>query len=262
MFKKTVLLCLLILTALGMIVVGCGGETPKSNSAKKPKLSHVITVGTSASFAPFEYKNANGKDYMGFDVDLMTAIAKEMDSRIEIHDMKFDQLLSELDAGKVDVVISGMTDNDERRQQADFSASYYKTGLTIVVKNTDTVIKDLDDLAGKKVAVQRGTSSSDVVSKLPDVTLKEMISASDALQELAKGRVDAVVNDRPVNDYYIVKNGYADLKVLEELIFPEDYAIAVSKKNPELLRKIDAILLKLKKNGTYDKIYKKWFTRK
>ena len=161
-----------------------------------------------------------------------------------------------------DISISGMTINEERKKNVLFSEPYYQSGLTIVVKKDNTDINGFKDLAGKTVAVQIGTTSAKEVKKNPDIRVKELNSSADTFLELKAGGVQAVVNDRPVNDYYIAKSGEKDVRVVNELLTSEDYGIAMAKDNQEMQKKVNDALKKLKENGKYDEIYKKWFGKK
>ena len=162
----------------------------------------------------------------------------------------------------IDVAISGVTINDERKQNVLFSDPYYQAGLTMVVRSDEQAIHKFADLKGKKVAVQIGTTSAEEAKKIEGVQVKELNTPADCFMELKAGGVDAVINDRPVNDYYIVKNGAQGVKALDERLTAEDYGIAVGKDNKELQEKINAALKKIKENGEYDKIYAKWFGEK
>lgn len=260
MVKKSILVFLVFLTVLGLIVSGCGNN--EGNGAQsKLKTEKVLKVGVNADFAPFEFKDADNKKFVGFDVDLISAIAKEMDCKPKFYDMKFEELLPSLESGKVDLVVSGMTITSERRKMAEFSDPYYKTGISIIVRKKDKAINSVEDLPGKRIAVKRGTTSADMVKKMKGVILKETNSAADALQELDKGLVEAVVNDKPVNAYYIAKNGYLNVRMLDELIEPQDFGIAIKKGNSDLLDKVNQSLTKLRGNGSFDTIYKKWFVK-
>ena len=255
--KKFMTLCLVALLALTTLAAGCGGGTKDDKASQK--TDKVLRIGTNADFAPFEFQDVSGKEYQGFDMDLIRAVAKEMGYKAEIQNINFDGLIPALEAGNLDVIISGMTINDERKKKVDFSDPYYKSGLSIIVKKDDKSINKFSDLAGKKVAVQIGTTSAMEVKKIEGATVKEFNSSADTFLELKAGGVDAVVNDRPVNDYYIMKSGVTDVRRLEELLTSEDYGIASSKKNPEIKKQVDAALKKLHDNGEYDKIFKKWF---
>ena len=257
--KKFMTLCLVALLALAALAAGCGGDGGKKDSKADQKTEKVLRIGTNADFAPFEFQDVSGKEYQGFDMDLIRAVAKEMGYKAEIQNINFDGLIPALEAGNLDVIISGMTINDERKKKVDFSDPYYKSGLSIIVKKDDKSINKFSDLKGKKVAVQIGTTSAMEVKKIEGAEVKEFNSSADTFLELKAGGVDAVVNDRPVNDYYIMKSGVTDVRRLEELLTSEDYGIASSKKNPEMKKQLDAALKKLHDNGEYDKIFKKWF---
>jgi len=256
MMKKVWLLALAALLVFGALAGGCGGD---KKAEEKAPAGKALKIGTNADFAPFEFQDVSGKEYVGFDMDLIRAVAKEMGVKADIQNLNFDGLIPSLEAGNIDVCISGMTINEERKQKVLFSDPYYKSGLSIIVKKNDTNIKKFQDLSGKRVAVQIGTTSAKEVKKINGVQVKEFNSSADTFMELKAGGVDAVVNDRPVNDYYIVKSGVTDVKALDELLTSEDYGIAISKKNPELQKKVNEALKKLKANGEFDKIYKKWF---
>ena len=253
MSRKLLVLCMAALMAMAALVAGCGGEQKAAESEK------VLKVGVNADFAPFEFQDESGKEYQGFDMDLIGAVGEEMGYKVEINNLNFDGLIPALEAGNIDVCISGMTINEERKQKVNFSDPYYKSGLSIIVAKDNDSIKKFEDLKGKKVAVQIGTTSAAEVKKIEGVEVKEFNSSADTFMELRAKGVDAVVNDRPVNDYYIMKSGETNVKALPDLLTSEDYGIAVSKKNEELLNKVNDALRKLHENGKYDEIFTKWF---
>ncbi len=249
-----------LFAAASLALAGCGGSPNASSGSGSG--DKVLRVGTNADFAPFEFQDEGGKEYQGFDMDLIRAVAKEMGYTADIQNLNFDGLIPAIGSKNIDVAVSGMTINDERKEKVLFSDPYYKSGLTIVVKKDNTAINKFKDLEGKKVAVQIGTTSAEEVKKIPNVEVKEFNSSADTFMELKAGGVDAVVNDRPVNDYYILKSGEKDVRTLDELLTSEDYGIAMAKDNTELQKKINDALKKLKDNGEYDKIYAKWFGEK
>lgn len=253
MTKKLLLVCMAALMAI-FALAGCGGDQKAADNGKK-----VLKVGTNADFAPFEFQSEDGKEYQGFDMDLIRAVGKEMGVEVEINNVNFDGLIPALEAGNIDVCISGMTINDERKQKVLFSDPYYKSGLSIIVAKDNDSIKKFEDLKGKKVAVQIGTTSAAEVKKIEGVEVKEFNSSADTFMELRAKGVDAVVNDRPVNDYYILKSGETNVKALPDLLTSEDYGIAVSKQNEATQKAVNEALKKLKDNGEYDKIFEKWF---
>ncbi len=244
MFKWKKLLAVGALALAATIgFAGCGGNNAATSSSSGAK---TLKVGSSVDFAPFEFQDEGQAEYQGFDMDLIRAIGKEMGYDVEISNIGFDGLIPALQAKNVDVLITGMTINDERKQSVDFSDPYYQSGLTIVVRENEENIKSFDDLKGKRIAVQIGTTSAKETKVIPGAELKN-------------GGVDAVVNDRPVNDYFIHSSQQTGVKTLPDRLTSEDYGIAVAKGNTELLTKINDALKKLKDNGEYDKIFAKWF---
>ena len=134
----------LVLTGalVSLALVGCGGGDQAKQEAK------VLRVGSAIDFAPFEFQDEGQKDYQGFDMDLIRAIAKEMGSEAEIQNIGFDGLIPALQAKNIDVIISGMTINDERKQKVNFSDPYYQSGLTMIVRSDEQAIKSFKDLKG------------------------------------------------------------------------------------------------------------------
>ena len=253
MSKKIISLVVVAVLVLSFGLVGC---------SKDAAPSKVLKVGSEVSFAPFEFQEEGSKEYTGFDMELIRAIGKQMGYEVQIQNMGFDGLIPGLDAGNIDVAISGMTITQERAKKVNFSKPYYKSGLTVVVKSDNEAVKSFKDLEGKKIAVQLGTTGADEAKKISNSQVREFNNAPEAFLELKAGGVDAVINDKPVNDYYIAKAGSKDNKVVGEPLTSEDYGIATTKKNKELADKIDKALDELKKNGEYEKIYVKWFNKK
>ncbi|SDF62388.1 basic amino acid ABC transporter substrate-binding protein [Sporolituus thermophilus] len=257
MSKKIITFIVLALFALTLGLAGCGQQKQQGqNQAAAPK---VLKVGAETTFPPFEFQDEKTKEYTGFDVDLMKAIGKQLGYEVQIASMGFDALIPALEAGQIDVIASAMTITDERAKKVNFSKPYYKSGLTIVVKADNNTIKSFKDLEGKRIAVQIGTTGAEEAKKIKDAKVREFNSASEAYMELKAGGVDAVVNDKPVNDYYLAQGGAKDAKTVGDILQAEEYGIATAKKNTELANKINQALDELKKNGEYDKIYQKWF---
>ena len=261
MKKKTLVWLVLALFTVALGIAGCGGEKNPQNAGKK-----VVRVGAEMTFPPFEFQDEKSKDYVGFDMDLARALAKEMGMELEIQSMGFDALIPALDSGTIDMIASGVSITPERQQKVAFSAPYYKSGLSILVKNENTTIKNFKDLEGKKIAVQIGTTSAEEARKIPGAVVREFNGVPETFMELKAGGVDAVVNDLPVNQYYLgqfEKKGDAFAKLATtELKNAEDYGIAVAKKNTELAGKVNKALETLKANGEYDKLHQKWFGKK
>lgn len=255
MNKKFLLICAALLMLVVMAVAGCGKDNAKTDV-------NVLRVGTEATYAPFEFQEESSKEYAGFDMDLIRAVGKQMGYEVQINNVAFDGLIPALEAGNIDIAVSGMTITEERAKKILFSDPYYQAGITIMVKEGDESIKSFDDLVGKRIAVQIGTVSAAAAAKIPNAQVREFNNSSEVFLELSIGGVDAVINDLPVSAYYLQQNPTCGNKLLPEIRSVESYGFAMTKKNTELKAKIDAALIELKKNGEYEKIYMKWFNQK
>ena len=240
-----------------VLILGLSACGKSGNSGDK-----VLRVGAETTFPPFEYQEQGSSEYTGFDMDLIRAIAKELGLSVEIKSMQFDGLIPALQAGNIDAIISAVTITDERKAKVDFSDPYYNSGLAIVVPRDNTAVKSFKDLEGKKLAVQIGTTSASEAKKIKNAVVREFNSTSDAYLELKAGGADAVINDLPVSQDFLNKGGNAYAKLVGEILNSEQYGIAVKKENADLLKKINAGLAALRKNGEYDKLYVKWFGTK
>lgn len=250
-FKK--ILTLLIVASIGLAVVGCGDGATMKRIEKSGKL----VVGTSADYAPYEYHAMiDGKDtIIGFDISIANEIAKDLGVQLEIVDSGFDGLLQSLNTDKVDIVISGMNPDDERRKAVDFSKIYYEAKQGVMVRAEDKdKIKSIADLSGKKVGAQLGTTQEDIAKEqMKDSTLVSLGKIPDLVMELKSKKIDALVVELPVANGYVKNNN--DL-ALSELTVEEESggsAIAVKKGNEALLKLIDATIDRLMKDGSIDK---------
>ena len=270
-YGKYVALVAVAALAVGTLaLVGCSQaaapsapapSTSTSTAAPAPVLKVVtpgtLIAGSDTSFPPFESMKGNVAE--GFDVDLGAAIAKQLGLTLEFKSYKFDTLIPTLVAGgKFDIIMSGMTINDARKLEIDFSDPYINSNQSIAVQNSSTA-KAAADLTGKKIGVQSGTTgqawAKEHIKNAQLVPFDDALAAFSALQA---GKVDAVVNDLPVSAA-IVKDTTRGLKIIEEVPTGEQYGIGVSKANPDLLKAINAALATVKSSGEYDTIYKKWF---
>lgn len=264
--KKVAKLLLIGMLIMGLAfsVVGCTKKAADDKAATDQKAAPkpVLNVGSETTYAPFEYTE-NG-NYVGFDMDLIRAIGAAEGYEVKISPLGFDALIPAVQAGTVDVCISAMTIKEDRAKVIDFSTPYFKAGLIVAVAQNNTTIKSLDDLKGKRLAAEVGTTGLDASNGVKALdsktTVKVFDSVGEAFMELEKGGVDAVINDMPVTSYYITTKGKDKVKMVGEVFKAEDqYGIGVKKGNTEVLAKINEGLAKLKANGEYDKIYKKWF---
>ena len=215
----------------------------------------VVYVGTNAEFAPFEYLEKN--KVVGFDIDLLDAISKETGLEFKVQDMAFDGLLPALQTKKVDMVIAGMSATPERKKAVAFSKPYFKAKQVVITKGVDKSLKSFKDLAGKKVGVMLGFTGDTVVSEIKGVKVERFNASYAAIMALSQNKIDAVVLDSEPAKKYTANN--KQLIIASIPAEEEDYAIAVRKNDKELLDKINTALDKIKANGEYDKLLKKYF---
>ncbi len=255
------LLIVMLIGLIGAFGVGCSSDnnngTPAAgdkDNIEKPKY----TVAFEATFAPLEFRDEKTGEFTGFDIELIKAIGKVEGFDVELKDMGFDGIVSSVKTGNIDIGASGLTIREDRLESVDFSIPYYQAGLGIVVRANEDKIKSFEDLKGKKIAVQIGTTGADYAKTIKGAKVTDFDQVTDALMEVKNGGADALVNDNPVNQYYVSKSK-KDYKIVGDILESEYYGIAVKKGNTELLEKINNGLKKLKENGEYAKLYKKWF---
>jgi len=218
--------------------------------------NNVVYVGTNAEFAPFEYLDKN--KIVGFDIDLLDAISKETGLEFKIQDMAFDGLLPALQTKKIDMVIAGMSATPERQKAVAFSKPYFKAKqVVITTPEKAKSLKSFKDLAGKKVGVMLGFTGDTVVSEIKGVKVERFNAAYAAILALSQNKIDAVVLDsEPAKKYTANNKQFVIANIPAE---EEDYAIAFRKNDKELINKVNAALDKIKANGEYDKLLKKYF---
>ena len=247
--QRVIFALLGLVLALGLTVIPAFSQTPPN----------PFRVATEATFPPFEFQQ--GGQLTGFDIDLMRAIGKEADLNIDFRNLPFDGIIPALQARTVEAAISGMTITAERAQAISFSRPYFRAGLAIAVREDNKTIKNFEDLKGKRIAVQIGTTGALEATKIPGARVSQFDSAALALQELINGRVEAVVNDKPVTLYAIKQAGLRGVKVVGELLTEEFYGIALPKNSP-YLQLINDALGRVIESGQYDVIFRQWFGEK
>lgn len=259
--KRNKRLLVLIICLLCAVVPVIGTSYPAH-----AKGSQTLVVGTNAEFPPFEYLNNDG-EVDGFDVALIYAIGEKIGYDIEFVNMEFKSLVASIQNGSLDASIAGMTVTDERKQSVDFTDSYYEAVQYIVTKK-DSSIKGLEDLNGLKVAVQEGTTGDILVTPGEDnevitdsdTTVKRFKKGADAILELKNGGVDAVVIDANPAKRFVDANKDS-LTCFPDNGSTEEYAIAVSKDEPEVLELLNKGLAEVKKDGTFDELVDKYINQ-
>lgn len=260
MIKKANLLKAVVIAVLAVSMIGlaaCGDKSEDSGGKAKK-----YTVVTEPTFPPFDTTNEDG-DIEGFDMDLLNAVAKDQGFEVKYKAIEFDALIPAVETEQADIIAAGMNAMDPARQKkVDFSDTYYDSGLTVLVKSNNGNIKSKEDFtADMKIAGQIATTSAKLCKKLKkEGKIADAVilnKNSEAIMQLKNGDVQAMILDLPVANAYIAKDNA--VKKVGKVINAESYGFAVHKGNKELLDKINKGLKNVKDNGTYDKLYKKWF---
>jgi His/Glu/Gln/Arg/opine family amino acid ABC transporter permease subunit len=238
-----------------------------------------VVIGTDATYPPFEEKVGDG--FQGFDIDLGNAIARELrpaadDSSTGVVktrrepwpgvkarwvNISFDGIFAALLSGKFDLVMSGVTITDERRKQMAFSDPYYNSGQIIAVRKENRSVRKPEDLRGKTVAVQLGTTGQFAMEKVGGVNIRKYNDLNLALLEVSNGRAEAAVGDLPAVRE-MIRKGHPKLKTVGSLLSDEKVGLVMRQGEPELAAAVNAALKKIRASGEYDRIYQRWLREK
>ncbi len=264
--KKLFLVTLMCLSVL-MCSVEKTDKKVEDTKKTEQKLPSKIVVGLDDTFAPMGFKNEKG-EIVGFDIDLAKAVGEKLGIPVEFKTINWDSKVIDLNNKNIDLIWNGLTITEERKQEVAFSAPYLENSQVIVVKNGSTITKK-SDLKGKVVGTQSKSSGEEALEK--DTISKEIKEKrtydqyDQAFLDLESGRVDALIVDE-IMARYIKKTKEAQAKkelyaILTEDLGKENYGIGARKTDTLLVEKINAALEELKKDGTFDKIYQKWFAK-
>ena len=232
------------------------------NSQTAPEQGRkVLEVGCEGGFAPFTYIDDKGT-LVGFDVDIIRIIGKSLGYDVKITVYPFDGLIPALITDNIDLIISGFTISEERAKKVDFSEPYYLCNLTYLInKENESKYKKYQDLDGTEVCVQLGTSGAMYVKEtLPKAKLRQFNSPAETYLELQNHGCSAVINDRPVQDFFLTQS--QDKSIISKDVgadHKEYYGIAVNKGNQKLLGEINRGLKLVLENGEFARVSKEWF---
>lgn len=238
-------------------------EEETAAEAEETEEGGTLIMATNAEFPPYEYHDSSqtgpdGSDIVGIDAEIAGAIAEKLGKDLVIEDIAFDSLIPELQSGKADFVAAGMTVTEDRLVNVDFSDTY-ATAVQSIIVTSDSEIAGPDDLAGKKIGVQQGTTGDlYATDDFGDENIDRYPKGVDAVQALVQGKVDAVIIDNEPAKVFVGDN--EGLKLLDTAYAEEEYAIAVKKGNTELLEQINTVIQELKDSGEMDSIIGKYIT--
>lgn len=229
-------------------LVSCGSEEVAEAEGG------TLVMGTNAAFPPYEFMEGN--EIVGIDAEIAAAIAEKLGMNLEIKNMEFDSLIPAVSTGSVDIVLAGMTVTEERKASVNFTDSYAK-GVQVVIVKEGSEIVSIDDLSGKLIGVQTGTTGDIYCTgDFGEEAIKRFDNGALAVQALINGQIDCVVIDNePAKSFVAAQAG---LVILETAYAEEDYAAAMNKNDTELLEKVNNALVELKAEGKIDEIVGKY----
>ncbi|WP_312432586.1 basic amino acid ABC transporter substrate-binding protein [Lacrimispora sp.] len=253
--KKNVIAMVGVACMAALLTACTGSGTKTETTAAEQKEAGKLVMVTNAEFPPYEYYDKN--EIVGIDADIARAIADKMGVELEIQDMAFDSLIPAVQSGKADFTAAGMTVNEDRKKNVDFTDTYAEAAQVIIVKE-GSEIKTPDDLTGKKIGVQTGTTGDIYADDIENAEVKRYNKGMEAVMALTQDKIDAVIIDREPAKVFVKEN--AGLAILDEAFTEEEYAIAVKKDNKELLDKLNGAIKELKESGELKKIVDKYIT--
>ncbi|MDO4536525.1 MAG: ABC transporter substrate-binding protein [Coriobacteriales bacterium] len=269
-------ICACLLGVMSIALVGCGGSQSSSGSSASSDeaTSTAATTGsytlvkdgtltcvTEMGFAPFEYMEAGSTEPIGYDIDVANEVAKRMGLTCEfLPSQSFDSLVPTIKEGaKADIAIAGITINDERAKEIDFSDPYFSSNLAVIVKSDAGATLESLNAEAMKVACQTGTTGDAWIEEnLTKATKVPLADVAAGLAGVSTGSYNAYVIDLPVAEKYL--KDFSDLTILEKIATGEEYGIVVSKDNPELTKAINKALGEMKSDGTIANLEAKWLS--
>lgn len=274
--KMKKIISLVAVAAMVLSMAACGSKdadseskAPAANSAAEetsaPKEEAdqaeggTLIMATNAAFPPYEF--VDGDEIVGIDAEIAQAIAEDLGMTLQIDDMDFDSIVTAVQTGKADMGVAGMTVTEDRLKNVNFTDSY-ATGVQVIIVTEDSDITGPDDLEGKLIGVQQGTTGHIYCADTPEdggygeENVMAYPNGASAVEALKTGKVDCVVIDNEPAKAFVAAN--EGLKILDTEFVTEDYAIAIAKDNEELLEQVNASLAKLKENGTLQDIIDKY----
>ena len=259
-------LAVLLLTAAVSVTAlyGCAGTgaapaasqetaSTEGESTAEESTGGTLVMATNAEFPPYEFYD--GDAIVGIDVEIMQAIAENLGMTLEIEDMAFDSVITSVQTGKADIGAAGLTVTEDRLANVNFSDAYAESAQMIIVQE-DSEVAGPDDLVGRTIGVQLGTTGDIYAEDIEDATVERYNKGMEAVQALSQGKIDAVIIDREPAKVFVSQN--EGIKMLDEEFTVEEYAIAIAKENEELLNKVNESIASLKSSGKLQEIADKY----
>lgn len=249
------------LLVLMMISAACGNEADQVSSESPD--TETIRIITTAGGYPFAATNKETGEVEGFMTDIMNELAARLNLTTKLTTGEWNSLIPSVQSGKADVIVDGMYITEERKKVIHFTDPVFAYGEGLIVKEGDNTTKSLEDLKGKTVGVQLGTSFKDMLEEKNQtlgLTIKTYQTLADMLKDIQNGRVDAVLGDSPSFSYLLSTNPGMKFRIVEEYepSLVGQIGIGVAKENTELVKRLNEEIFKMKEDGTLKEIYGKW----
>ncbi|PWG62932.1 transporter substrate-binding domain-containing protein [Spiribacter halobius] len=225
------------------------------------QAQETLQAVTDPSFVPFEMRDRETGEMVGFDMDILAEVAERAGFEYELETMDFQGIIPALQTRNKDIAIAGITITEEREEVVDFSDPYYDSGLRLLVMANNDDIQTVEDLAGHSVGTKTGSTSHDFLRnrlEAEDVTIEPYPGSADMYQALLGGAVDAVLYDAPNVGYFAQTRGDGRVKTVGPLYEGQQYGLALVE-GSDWVEPVNEALASMKEDGTYDEIYEKWF---
>ncbi len=236
----------LLATCMAAAFIGCGKETSLDSK-------DTLVMATNAEFPPYEYHD--GDEIVGIDAEIAQAICDELGKELVIEDMAFDSIITAVTTGKADFGAAGMTVTEDRLKNVAFTDTYAHASQVVIVKEGSDIVTP-DDLTGRIVGVQLGTTGDIYAGDIENVEIERYSKGFEAVQSLLTDKIEAVIIDQEPAKVFVAEN--EGLIILEEHFTDEEYAIAIAKDNTELVEAFNEALATLKESGKLDEIINKY----
>lgn len=251
-----------------LLIVGCGNKNTNDkekntndknlSTLEKVKKEGVLKMGLNDTYPPMEFRDQN-HNLVGFDVDLGEKIAEKLGVKSEVITNDWSGIILSLKSKKYDMILSTMSITEERKKEINFTEPYIVGGQKLIVKKDEKDIKTVEDLKGKIIGCQMGTTGEISANKIEGIKeLKKYDGVTQAFNDLSVGRIDSVIADGQVGGYYLKKRG-GDLVLLDVKLTNEPVGIGFRKEDTDLRDAVQKALDELKKEGALSKLSEKWF---
>lgn len=242
-----------VLAMLVLCADGCASRTEETLA--RVQREGLLRVGTDATYPPFETISTANGEVVGFDADLMRAVAGEIGVKVEFLVVPFDGILAALSAGKYDAVISAMTITPDRARQVLFSEPYYSAGQSVCVRS-DSHLEGIADLPGHRLGVQLGTTGERMAQGVEHAEVVSFDAIGAAFLDLRIGRLDAVISDTPTAALFARE--HPEVRLVGTPITRESYGIALRMKDESLKKAVDSALGDLDRSGKIRDLRQRW----